>query len=92
MDRRYLPQSQNIEDRRPEEGRIDPKDYMPGIDNPTPEQYLRWMQEPSVGRGSMALGYGDIGTKPRPPSLLDMMGNGRDLLPTAQPQSMYRRR
>jgi hypothetical protein len=92
MDKRYLPLSRNIEDRRNE--RLDPMMYMPGPTDPrqilTDEAYLN-PGNSAPGPGSRALGYGDIGARPRPPSLYDMMQQGRDLpLPQIQGSPPWR--
>jgi hypothetical protein len=89
MDPRQLPPSRNVEDRRPEEGYVDPLAYMPWA--PTPRQAIEEPMQYIGGPQSRALGIEDIGTHPRPPSLYDMMGQGRDLpLPPIQGNPPWR--
>jgi hypothetical protein len=93
MDPRHLPPSRNIEDRR--DDRLDPTMYMPGPTDPRQplieEAYRNDPASPAPGPGSRALGIGDIGRHPRPPSLYDMMQQGRGLpLPPIQGSPPWR--
>ena len=89
MDTKHLRASHNIEDRRDEEGRVDPLAYMPWA--PSPRQAIEEPMQYIGGPQSLALGIGDIGRNPRPPSLYDMMGQGRDLpLPQIQESPPWR--
>lgn len=92
MDTRHLPPSRNIEDRRDE--RDDPLQYL-WTEAPrevlAEQEFLHGQPSPAPGPASRALGIGDIGSRPRPPSLYDMMGQGRDLpLPQIQGSPPWR--
>jgi hypothetical protein len=87
MEQKHLAPSRRIEDRRDEP--LDPMMYMPGPTDPrqvlTDEAYVSDPPSPAPGPASRALGVGDIGRNPRPPSLYDMMQQGRNLpLPRIQ--------
>jgi hypothetical protein len=95
MEPRHLPPSRNIEDRRDEP--LDPLMYMPGPTDPrrvlTDEAWIEQRDAPprQSGPGSRALGIEDIGRHPRPPSLYDMMQQGRSLpLPQVQESPPWR--
>ena len=74
MDRRHLPPSHNIEDRRPEEGYVDPLAYMPWA--PSPRQAIEEPMQYIGGPQSRALGIEDIGRNPRPPPSIERVDRG----------------
>lgn len=75
MEQRHLPRSRNVEDRRDEEGRVDPLERLPWAF--PPQQALEEAQPYPSGPLSRALGIGNIGSRPYTPSLYEMM-QGQD--------------